>query len=43
MKRMIRELRNRLRLWFEKDKRCRHCCLVCEYYDMCKNEELMEV
>ena len=25
-------------LWFEKDKHCRHCCLLCEYYKMCSDE-----
>lgn len=38
MRKRVKELWNRLCLWFEKDKHCRHCCLLCEYYKMCSDE-----
>lgn len=29
----------RLKYWlFQKGKDCRHCCLRCEYYDICRND-----
>lgn len=39
MKRLIKDMANRFRLWIEKDKHCRHCCLTCEYYNMCSDEQ----
>lgn len=39
MKEFAREVLNRFRLWFEKNKNCRHCCLTCEYYSMCSDEQ----
>lgn len=38
MKKRTIELLHRLRLWLEKDKNCRHCCMTCEYFEMCNNE-----
>ncbi len=31
----MKDLLNRLRLWFRLGKNCRHCCLICEYFDEC--------
>lgn len=51
---MIREALDRLKYWiFQPGKDCKHCCLWCEYYDICKwdtmtgktatNEETIEI
>lgn len=30
-------MRERLRYWlFQRGKDCRHCCMKCEYYDICR-------
>ena len=34
----VREMLERF-LWMFKVKDCRHVCLFCEYYSMCKREE----
>ena len=32
-------MRQRLIYWlFQRGKQCRHCCLWCEYYDLCSRE-----
>ena len=31
---------NRLRLWLERNKNCKHCCLWCEYAEKCKKDLL---
>lgn len=29
----------KLKYWlFQRGKGCKHCCLWCEYYDLCSNE-----
>lgn len=29
----------KLKYWlFQRGKSCKHCCLWCEYYDLCSNE-----
>lgn len=29
----------RLKYWiFQRAKRCRYCCIFCEYYGLCRNE-----
>ena len=51
---MIGAALDRLKYWiFQSGKDCRHCCLRCEYYDICKwdtftgktatNEETIEI
>lgn len=38
MSKMAKEFVNRLKLWLSQGKNCRHCCVCCEYYNMCKEE-----
>lgn len=32
----MKEFMRRLRMWLTPDKMCRHCCLWCEYADVCE-------
>lgn len=38
MAKIAKEFVNRLKLWLPLGKNCRHCCVYCEYYNMCKEE-----
>ena len=36
-------MRQRLIYWlFQKGKNCKHCCLWCEYYDLCRADVLAQ-
>lgn len=36
---MMREFFERVRFWFTPGKQCRHCCVVCPYYQYCKYDK----
>lgn len=36
-------MRQRLKYWiFQRGKNCKHCCLWCEYYDLCRADVLAQ-
>ena len=36
-------MRQRLIYWiFQRGKNCKHCCLWCEYYDLCRADVLAQ-
>ena len=35
---MIKQFFNKLKFWLKRGKNCSHCCLFCEYYDLCHKE-----
>lgn len=36
-------MRQRLIYWlFQRGKSCKHCCLWCEYYDLCRADVLAQ-
>lgn len=38
IKAFARVLYMRVKLWLRRNKDCCHCCLLCKYFDDCKND-----
>lgn len=38
IKAFVRVLYMRVKLWLRRNKDCCHCCLLCKYFDDCKND-----
>lgn len=35
---ILKGIANRLKLWATKHKGCLHCCIICKYFNECKND-----
>lgn len=38
IKTLVRNLYARVRLWVQRNKGCRHCCLLCKYFNECQKD-----
>ncbi len=35
---MLKKLFLKIQLWFTKNKKCKRCCVLCEYFDDCYDD-----